>query len=441
MSRSPQHATLLPSDTRSAATLGFLLLGLYGCLPAAPSGPAAADLAAPAVADLAQPDMAQGTIVDVARLTAREIFDTLVIPTVTPSCAACHNRDSGVGPGFLRSASTTKYEPYPITVAWTGFVVDDPQLSQLLRKGQHEGPPLNLDQADIVLKWLQQEKAERDASTVIPFKPQVKPFTPVLSAARATAPYNTVDLGQINRAFAGAYLRFTAVPISSRGALEISDLRFFNLKPGAMANEQRTIHMVRPLFVVWTNNKALPDPVDNFNSTDRTVALNQHDTIPGDGGMVPGSNGTLIVPGLFTLNAWRPGSALSVVFDELSLVAPQSGGNPCTAAGLTQFTTKVAPFITPTTSCVTAGCHDANTQVAGINMALLLPPQGDVKKLCEQLKFYNGLTIIDDNTNPAKSGNHMYRWTDTACRNANLAAGCFTSFANELKTWRTLEGQ
>ena len=52
------------------------------------------------------------------------------------------------------------------------------------------------------------------------------------------------------------------------------------------------------------------------------------------------------------------------------------------------------------------------------------------------------LTTSDTScTNPAKSGNHMYRWTDTACRNANLAAGCFTSFANELKTWRTLEGQ
>ena len=300
----------------AALGLALALSTATGCLPQAPAPAPAPDLALPPVLDMTSPDQANGTITDTVRLSAREIFDTLVLPSLSPTCGGCHNRDAGVGPGFLRSASTTKYDPYPITVAWTNFVVEDPQLSQLLRKGQHEGPPLNLDQADIVLRWLTQEKAERDATTVVPFKPQVKPFTPVISAGRNMAPYNTVDLGQINRVFAGAYLRFSAVPISARGGLEISDLRLFNVKPGAMAGEQRTIRMRHPLFVVWSNNIASPDPVDNFAGSDRTVSLNQNDS---------GAMGVLIVPGLFTLNGYRSGNALSVVFDELSLVPAAAG--------------------------------------------------------------------------------------------------------------------
>jgi hypothetical protein len=71
--------------------------------------------------------------------------------------------------------------------------------------------------------------------------------------------------------------------------------------------------------------------------------------------------------------------------------------------------------------------------VTGVNMS----------GLCEQLKFYNGLSIIEQNTDPTGTYNHPFKWYS----NANLPANpdncavlaeepCFPNFQAKLAAWR-----
>ena len=105
--------------------------------------------------------------------------------------------------------------------------------------------------------------------------------------------YNQIQLDKIDPAFVGAYLQFVAKPLNATTGtgLEISDLRFFNRKPGAAANEQRSIHFKNPLFVLWRAGVPYPDPAQSFYGFERTIKLNQDDV-----GQV--GKGVLIIPGI-----------------------------------------------------------------------------------------------------------------------------------------------
>ena len=72
----------------AALGLALALSTATGCLPQAPAPAPAPDLALPPVLDMTSPDQANGTITDTVRLSAREIFDTLVLPSLSPTCRA-----------------------------------------------------------------------------------------------------------------------------------------------------------------------------------------------------------------------------------------------------------------------------------------------------------------------------------------------------------------
>jgi hypothetical protein len=377
--------------------------------------------------------MAQAPLDAPVHLSARTIFDQQVVPLLLPTCGICHKTQGGVGPAFLLSGSPTSYDPYLVTSTWPGFIpsTDNPDLSALLTKGQHEGPALTLDQYSVVLSWVTEELAERAALTPQPFNPSVDPFVPVTTGATTK-----VNLGGINPQFSGAYISFTATLISPTLGIELTNLRFFNVKPGAMTGDQRAIHIQRPLFVMWQGTKAIPDPVDSFGSTDLTFPLE----IPASGQQPVGQ---LITPGILTLADYRPGQALSISFNLMQLVPPAAGSNPCKPAGLTSFYNGVAtPYLAKPGACTQSNaCHTTSGKAGGIDMTPVSLPITDPKliALCETLKFYNNAGTIANNTDPASGYHPLFKWNATNCQANGLPATCFTDFSAALATWKTNE--
>ena len=399
---------------------------LSGCLPDAPRAPT--------------PPAMQETVTSTDALTARQMFDKQVKPLLSATCGACHSLEVGVGPGFLRSVSASSYDPYPVITGWTNFIVTEPELSALLTKGQHEGPAMTMSQYDTTLTWLLKEKTEREAVTVTPFQQQLPPFSITMTTG-TTPVYNQIQLDKIDPAFVGAYLQFIAKPLNATTGtgLEISDLRFFNRKPGAVANEQRSIHFKNPLFVLWRAGVPYPDPAQSFYGFERTIKLNQDDAGQ------PGK-GVLIIPGILVLDQYRTGYSLSVVFDLIELVKPILGGDPCTAGQLAYFSATFPRYLGAKTgmtasSCAKATCHDAVTRIAEIDMSPTLTTGSDLSTLCEQLKFYNSLGVMVRNTDPNGVVGHPFKWT-TASDRCGVLMGenpCFDNFKNKLDMWKATQ--
>lgn len=408
-----------------SAGLSLSLTLSAGCLP---SGPKESETTPP-----------PKTVDDPSNLSAKQLFNAEVLPLLTATCGACHAREVGVGPGFLRSSSTdpTIYDPYPVVVGWNGFIASDPELSALITKGQHEGPALTMSQYDSVLKWLKKEKSERDAVNVIPFKPQLPPQAIILSASKASPQYNYFDLSKLNSGFNGAVIRFVATTLNANGSgLELSDLRLINTKPGPpVMGDQRSIHYTSPLFVLWRVSVPYPDPGTSFEGYDRTVALNQND---------PSATGVALGPGILVLDQYQPGYAISIVFNVIELVKPVAGANPCTTTQNTFFKNNIAYKYLGATmagnpvTCAKAGaCHNSTARAAEIDISPAAAMATNLDSLCEQFKFYNSLDIIKRNTDPNQNAGHAYKWTAAECGNITPPdAGCFNTFSGLLDQWR-----
>jgi hypothetical protein len=401
----------------------LLLAGaLSACLPDATRAPNA-----PAPEEV-PPDLAKPPLDEIdggVKVTARQLFDQQVLPALQPTCLVCHNT-GGVGPAFLASAKMGTYDPYATVAGWENFVVDDPEQSLLLTRGPHEGPALNTDQYDIALRWLRQEKVERDLLAVPTHRPQSKPTVPKLKPQ-----LNRVDLGAIDRKFAGAYVQFTATATTASKGLTLRDLRFVNVQPGSQPDDQRTIHVVRPLIVIWSAGKPQPDLSDSMATLDRSYKLNETD---GGGAGVP-------LAALLTLPQYVAGDAISISFNELAVVGQVVSPSTCRPAGLAYFGDNVRPYIAKANACTREGCHNTTSQAASIDMsAVLTPPAGSyyyLATVCELLKFYRNNGTIVGNTDPANPlGNaHPFRWTSVECTNASLPGTCFSDFSSSLTAW------
>jgi hypothetical protein len=402
--------------------MGALIVNLStGCLPGAPNeNMTVADMSA--------------TIDAPPNLTAEQMFNQDVLPLLTPTCGACHSLVSGIGPGFLASASSNPniYDPYPTIIAWPNFIVTNPELSLLITKGQHEGPAMTESQYNETLAWLQLVNQENAASAVTPFAPQVPPFSLVFTTNMAMPQYNVVQLSQIDPSLVGAYIRFIATTLNSDGSgLEISDLRLINVVPNPQPNQQRSIEFNSPLFVLWRNGVPFPDPANSFQGTDDTVALNQND---------PGATGVLIIPGVLFLDEYQPGYSLSIVFSSIAVVPPVIGSNPCTTNQMNYLTTNIVPYLAAASSCTQAGkCHNATNMEAGLNLSPVTMTGADLTSICEQLWFYNGLGTIAQNTDPNSTLTHPFKWDAPDCMANGFPTTCFTTFSGFLTTWQTIQ--
>lgn len=446
--------TRLPLATLVALVGMVTATGLSSCLPATPRPGEIPDLAAGQVtvpdggADLAT---TEATIDAGTQLTARRYFESEVKGSLLSACGACHAREGGVYP-FLKTGGPD--DPYQTIRNWPGFVLDIaiPADSKLMSKGRHDGPPLTgtdtgcTDQCAAVSRWLEMEIAEIELTRPVKRSPQTPLFVP-----KTDGSYTKVELSQIDsRLFTGAYLSFQATLLPLNRGIEIKDLRLFNVKDGATTTtEQRTIRFVRPLFSVWkTGLDPIPDPVDNFAATDRTVRLFADDNdLNGDARVIPGT-GNLIVPGLFTLSAYRTGDALNVSFSRIEVLAPLPGENPCTAEGFKKLK-PLRPYLAKVqgnNNCGTRmGCHTRTDQTAGLDLSAALedPAPGAesaaYKGLCERMKFYNQAGTMVDNTDATYPRHPIFKYDDPTCNNLGLGPGCFAAFKQLIEAMRTAD--
>jgi hypothetical protein len=92
----------------------------------------------------------------VASADAKTFFVQKVYQSLENTCGACHNAPGSAGaPGYLSATSAS--DAYA-SVEARGYIVPN---SMLLKKGQHEGPPLTSDQVGLVTQWLALEAQVR----------------------------------------------------------------------------------------------------------------------------------------------------------------------------------------------------------------------------------------------------------------------------------------
>lgn len=393
------------------------------------------------------PDMEEEQLLlgDGGELSAYQIFTRLVLPLIQPTCRGCHGgRPGDLGPPFMASAHPDRYDPYPTMRNWRNFTPDIPEQSLLLTRGPHEGPALDLDQTAAVLRWLRQEKVERDLLIPPPTRPQTRPMVP-----RADGSLNIIQLSQIDRKLEGAFIQFTAQVSAAMRVINLRDLRIVNRLPGALPDDQRTIRIARPIAIVWNDGRARPDVGDSLGHIDRNIKLNEDDRPPPQGA---GGPGILLTP-LLTLPNYNAGDALSFAFNIVTVVGQVAAPDTCRPMGLQVFGTQVKEFLGKMNACSRAGCHDATARVGGLNFVPLRDHTGtnydSLAELCEQVKYYRKNRVLEGNMNPMPPpGNtHRFRWgpyvyqgvSYNGCRDNGFPDGCFSTYVSRLEAWAAVD--
>jgi mono/diheme cytochrome c family protein len=301
-------------------------------------------------------------------------FSQNVAPIMTASCAGCHAKNGGVGPGFLAPPDMLR-----TMLAYPGIIGASPETSRIYAKGLHEGPALTPQQAPVVADWINLYNANKpsngDAGTE---KPQLTPFKPVMGA-------NTIELAALDAALVGGTITFDARMIGS--SIELSSITVTTPKNSGA-------HLVHPLWVIWdTHYNPTPDPVDSFSNLDETIPAGQ---------AMPLGPGEVILPN------FQAGFMVNVVFQmlEAKQVDNPDGGSVTGGGGcknLMGFDTSAKPTLGGT--C--AGCHAQAGNNAQMAFSLLTINQtgGDAQACASTLSEI-------DTTTPANS--RIYTYTDPA---------------------------
>ena len=298
-----------------AAALALAATAMTGCL-----GDYAAPIDGGALLD-------RGSIGDAPSL--RNIYDTTVAPIVDAQCGACHAHPGGAGPAFLMPIAYDTLRAYP------GMITRDPSSSLLITKGKHEGPAIAAAQLGTVVNWLDEEAAAI-APDPIASAPATKPVRPAMGA-------NTLKLDSLG--FPGASVDFSASFAGS--SLILSQL----VVTAGGAN----LHVVHPLFIVWTGGMKRPDPVDSFADIDLTVAAGQSSQL---------GPGTLILDNVGTLDE------IGVAFLKITAGGYVDGGTPAGDDGGTidpgacKAVTAFASDARPTLMKDCATCHGGTNTLA-----------------------------------------------------------------------------
>lgn len=80
----------------------------------------------------------------------RTTFETTILPLLEDRCAVCH-ADPAMAPAFL----TRNPDVYDTVMAWPSLVVvEAPEQSRLITKGEHDGPAWEQAQVDEILAWV-----------------------------------------------------------------------------------------------------------------------------------------------------------------------------------------------------------------------------------------------------------------------------------------------
>jgi len=324
---------------------------------------------------------------------ALESFDKEVMPILSANCAACHATMPNVD--FMKSEPDARER----MMEWPDLVnLTAPSDSLLLNKGSHEGPALTIDQATVILGWIQLERAAAggEDTTV-----EMDPFTPIPGL-------NMVDLGAIG--LGGSSITFRMEPLSV--GMYLSEIMLSAGPDGA--------HLVHPLFVVWQAESPEPDPIDRFAGIELAVASGQSTMVGG---------GTAVFVDV------APDSMLSLHFElaEASSGAGGAGGGggPAGCRAVDAFTASAQPALSANCVSCHGGANSSATNATNMTKVNDLTPEGQAAACAQILSRVNladpvnsGVFIAPD---PGSGASHPFKF--------NNDPNAFGAFRSTLTQW------
>lgn len=182
---------------------------------------------------------------DAALAAAKAKFTADVEPILAGFCGACHTGMPNID--FMKPIPDVR----SAMLAFPGLVdFTAPTASTLLNKGAHSGPALTPDQSATMLDWIELESVAAGA----------EPAETVETDRQTPMPgLNTVDLSGVG--LTGSTLTFLYEPLAT--GMYLSDIKVTGGTGG--------VHVVNPLFVIWDEGVAQPDPINRFGNVDLTV--------------------------------------------------------------------------------------------------------------------------------------------------------------------------
>ena len=331
-----------------------------------------------------------------ATAAAKAKFAADVQPILDGFCSACHS-------GGMPNIEFMMPNPDARTqmLGWTGLIdLTAPTSSTLLTKGAHTGPALTPDQSAVMLDWIELEvvAAGGEPSPTV----ETDRITPVSGL-------NTVDLTALG--LTGTSLTFLYEPLAT--GMYLSDLKVTGGTGGA--------HLVNPLFVIWSEGVAEPDPINRFGNIDLTVLEGTTSQIGG---------GTAVFVDVV------PGSDISVHFRVAEFA---DGTDPDDDGGVIGGgCNNVTAFTQNAQGALSAACNTCHgtggmaDAIAATDMQQINDLTADGQAaVCAQVK--TRVNILD----PVNSG--LFLAPDPASGTAHPfkfpAAGDFTNFRNQVLLW------
>lgn len=176
---------------------------------------------------------------------AKAKFQSEAMPILSSFCGSCHTGQANID--FMKPDPDIRTR----MLGWDGLIdLTAPSQSHLLNKGAHTGPALTPDQSATLLDWINLEVAAAGGA----------PADPVETAKLTPVPgINTIDLGVLG--LTGSTMTFLYEPLST--GMYFSDIQVVAGTGG--------VHLVNPLFVIWENDSAEPDPINRFGNVDLVV--------------------------------------------------------------------------------------------------------------------------------------------------------------------------
>ncbi len=327
---------------------------------------------------------------------AKAAFTRDVQPIMDGYCLSCHAAQVNID--FLKNLPDMR----STMLAWEGLVnLEAPTTSSLLTKGAHSGPALTPDQSALILDWIDLEAA---ATGVEPAEAvETDRLTP-------TPGVNSIDLTALG--LTGSTLTFLYEPLAT--GMYLSDITITG-GPGG-------VHVVNPLFVIWSEGQPAPDPINRFGNIDLVVLEGATSYIGG---------GTAVFVDVV------PGSDISVHFRvaEFADGTEPGGGDGGVVGGgcnnVPAFTSSARAALAQ--SC--GNCHGAGGMTDAINATDMtkiadLTAEGQAAA-CAQVKtrineldpINSGLLLAPD---PASGTGHPFKFP---------SAGEFQAFRDQILAW------
>lgn len=334
---------------------------------------------------------------------AIQAFDTSVAPTLTAKCGSCHTSTNN--PQFMKPNPTLREGVLGFN---SGGLVDlmDPQASRLsvyASSQAHAMVGVNYTPAEAaqVTAWVELEAL---ASGVTP--------DPVVETAKITPAIgaNEIDLGALG--LTGSKMTFDYQPLATGMYLS-------RIQVDAGTGGVRLVH---PLFVVWDQATAIPDPIDRFGDIDLTIAEQTSSPVGG---------GTAVFVDI------PPQGQLSVHFKTATFAngMPPSDDGGIVDGGckaVAQFTSTARPQL----GTCAQNCHAGTNQAAksATDMSLLAD-DGQQATACAQIlsrvsKLNPDQSSIIVSVDPAVTNVHPYY---------KVPAASFAQYRTEMLAWINAE--